>query len=348
MWFIRPTATSSVFSGKALKRLALVLLAIPLMLAVSATTTAAQPRPLRVLYLSQSVGFVHETVRRTADGLASSELAIQAMGRESGAFTVELTQDARDITPARLADIDVLVFSTTGPLPIERTAWAAIVAWLESGRGGFVGIHSAADTALDFEDGQDAWTIFLGGRFDGHPWTQGTEIRLSNLEPDHPLAGMWPDGSAWAEEIYQYVGFDPDRVRVLQTLDMAAGPLRRPYPVPVTWVREVGQGRLFYTNLGHTPSTWDDPRFRAQIVEAIRWTGGRSDAPASPNPDVQDAAAIAAFAAAEGLAQRPDPADSATIADEIRRLQAIHPEKRDGDASAWDAARTHIRDGLPE
>lgn len=346
MWFIRSTATSSVFSGEALKHLALAFLAIPLMLA--ATTTAAQPRPLRVVYLSQSVGFVHETVRRPADGPASSELALQAMGRESGAFTVELTQDARDITPARLAHIDVLVFSTTGALPIDSATWAAIVAWVESGRGGFVGIHSAADTALDFEGGQDAWVAFLGGRFDGHPWTQGTEIRLSNIEPAHPLASMWPDGAAYAEEIYQYVGFDPDGVRVLQTLDMAAGPLRRPYPVPVTWIRQVGQGRLFYTNLGHTPSTWDDPRFRSQIVQAVRWTGGEIDAPASPNPDVQDAAALAAFAATEGLTPRPGPADLATIADEIRGLQAVHPEKHGSDSSAWDAARAEIRARLQE
>lgn len=201
---------------------------------------------------------------------------------------------------------------------------------------------------LDFEGGQDIWTAFIGGRFDGHPWTQGTEIRLSNTEPAHPLASMWPDGTVYAEEIYQYVGFDPGRVRVLQTLDMTAGPLRRPYPVPVSWVRQIGQGRLFYTNLGHTPSTWDDPRFRAQIVHAIRWTGGRADAPASPNPDVQDAAAVAAFAAAEGLATRPAPADSAMIANEIRHLQAIHPDKRDGDASAWNAARTRIRGRLQE
>lgn len=188
------------------------------------------PRPLRVLYLSQSVGSVHETVRRPPEGLASSELALGTMGRDSGAFSVELTQDARDLTADRLADIDVLVFSTTGALPIDPDAWSAIVAWVESGRGGFVGIHSAGDTALDFEGGQDAWTSFLGGHFDGHPWNQGTDIRLSNLAPEHPLAIMWPDGTRYAEEIYQYVGFDPDRVRVLQTLDMSAGSCGAPTP----------------------------------------------------------------------------------------------------------------------
>ena len=315
-------------------------LLLTLGLAACANSSSAEGAPLRVLYLSQSVGFVHDTVRRPAGGLALSEIAMQQMARDSGAFTVELTQDAGELTAARLDGIDVLVFSTTGALPIDRETWAAIASWIESGRGGFVGIHSAADTALDFEGGQDTYTDFIGGRFDGHPWTEGTPIRLSNLEPSHPLAAMWPDGTDHAEEIYQYAGFDPARVRVLQTLDMSAGPLRRPYPVPVTWVREVGRGRVFYTNLGHTPSTWADPRFRRQIVDAIRWTGHQMDAPASPNPEEQDVAALAAFAAVEGASARPG------MADQIRSLQALHPEKHDGDAWAWDAARRRIL-GLP-
>lgn len=319
---------------------------VGLCLGACAHAPASGGAPLRVLYLSQSVGFVHDTVRRPPGGLAPSEIALQEMARDSSAFTVVLSQDARALTAETLADIDVLIFSTTGALPIGRETWGAITAWVESGRGGFVGIHSAADTALDFEGGEAAYTDFLGGRFDGHPWTQGTAIRLSNLEPTHPLAAMWPDGTDYAEEIYQYAGFQPDRVRVLQTLDMSVGPLRRPYPVPVTWVRRVGEGRLFYTNLGHTPSTWDDPRFRAQIVAAIRWTGRRSAAPDSPNPAVQDAAAGDAFLAAEGLAPRSGQTISSTVASEIRDLQTVHPEKRDGNTAAWDAGRQGIRDRL--
>jgi len=308
-------------------------------LAACAGMPEREPRPVRVLYLSQSVGFVHDTVRRPPDGLAPSETALLAMARDSGAFTVELSQDAREITPAKLEAIDVLMFSTTGPLPIDPAAWVAITAWIESGRGGFVGVHSATDTALDFENGQAIWTEFVNGRFDGHPWTQATPIRLANLEPSHPLAAMWPDGTDYGEEIYQYVGFDPDKVRVLQALDMSAGPLRRPYPVPVTWVRQLGEGRLFYTNLGHTPSTWDDPRFRRQIVEAILWTAGRTDAAVAPNPDVQEAAARAAFAAVEGVAPVEGPDTAALIVE----LQALHPDRRGGDATAWDAARSRLK-----
>ncbi|WP_374275007.1 ThuA domain-containing protein [Brevundimonas sp.] len=328
---------------------ALVLGLLGLTLAACVSAPPAPDTPIRAFYLSQSVGFVHETVRRpddgvSASGLAPSEIALQQMGRNGG-FTVDLTQDARDLTPERLNEIDVLVVSTTGALPIDRVSWDALVARVESGRLGVVGVHSAADTQLDFEGGREAWPRFLGGQFDGHPWLEATAIRLTNLEPSHPLASMWPHGTDYAEEIYQYAGFDPGSVRVLQSLDMSAGPLRRPYPVPVTWVKRIGQGRLFYTNLGHTPSTWDDPRFRDQIIAAIHWTAGRSsDLPDTPNPDRQEADAVDAFLAAEGL---PATASVDTgAADDIRALQNLHPEKHDGDATAYDAARAAIRSRL--
>ena len=51
--------------------------------------------------------------------------------------------------------------------------------------------------------------------------------------------------------------------------------LKRPWFVPITWTRQIGKGRLFYTNLGHTPSTWSDARYRQQIVDAVRWTAGQ-------------------------------------------------------------------------
>lgn len=335
MWFTRRIAASWASS-----RLALAVLAT-LLLAAIPTVSVAQDPPLRVLYLSQSVGFVHDTVRRPEGGLAPSEIALQEMARDSGAFTVALTQDARDLTPARLADLDVLIFSTTGALPIDRPTWDAIVTWVESGKG-FIGIHSAADTQLDFQGGRYLYTEFIGGQFDGHPWTQGTPIRLSNLDPDNPLAATWPDGTDYTEEIYQYSGFNPYRVRVLQTLDMSYGPLRRPYPVPVTWVRQVGGGRLFYTNLGHTPSTWADPRFRDQIVTAIRWAGGQIDAETQANSEAQDRAALQAFAAAEGLAVGAAPDNLRSLANTIRDLQNSHPDKREGDAQAWDDARARL------
>lgn len=310
----------------------------------------ARPAPLRVLYLDQSVGWKHAPVARPADGsLAISETAMIDLGKTSGAFTAEVTQDAREITPERLAKIDVLVFYTTGALPLSPEAWAAIQKRVAAGKLGFVGLHSATDTAWPYDGPGETYTQFINGHFAGHPWTQGTPVRIETLDPDARLTSMWSVGFDYAEEIYQHSDFDLAKVRVLQTLDFDGTPLKRPYAVPVAWARQIGQGRLFFTNLGHTPSTWEDLRFGAQIVEAVLWTARLTDGDATPDPQRQFQWQLKALLGYEPVAGRDDraiigrllktdPAWQVATAKRIADLRAVYPAKPDSDRAPFDAA----------
>ena len=337
---------------------ALALLVAPLVAPLVALATLIAPpasalaaaRPLRVLYLDQSVGWKHAPVARPeGGGLAPSETAMIAIGQESGAFEAEVTQDAREITPERLAGIDVLVFYTTGALPISPQAWAAAQQRVAAGKLGFVGLHSATDTGWDYAGPGESYTKFIGGHFAGHPWTQGTPVRIETLDPDFPAVAMWPVSFDYAEEIYQHSDFDPARVRVLQTLDFAGTPLKRPYAVPVAWARQVGKGRLFFTNLGHTPSTWDDPRFHRQVAEAVKWTAGRTTGSATPDVFRQTMWQFKALLAYEPVAGRDDRAILARLskmdpvwqeaaAKRIADLREVYPKKPDSDRAPFDAA----------
>lgn len=329
-----------------MRRLLALLVVIAALVALASPAAA---RPLRVLYLDQSVGWRHAPVIRPAGGgLAPSETAVIAIGRDSGAFTAEVTQDAGEITPERLAQVDVLVFYTTGALPISAETWAAVQGRVAAGRLGFVGLHSAADTNWPYDGPGEAYARFLGGQFAGHPWTQGTKVRIETLDPDFPPVAMWPVSFDYAEELYQYSGFEPGRVRVLQTLDFAGTPLRRPYAVPVAWARQIGKGRLYFSNLGHTPTTWDDPRFRKQLVEAVRWTGRRTRGSATPNLDDQATWQLRALLAYEPVAGRDDTTILArlgrqdrtwrrTTAARIAGLQSLYPEKPDNDRAPFEA-----------
>jgi type 1 glutamine amidotransferase len=40
---------------------------------------------------------------------------------------------------------------------------------------------------------------------------------------------------------------------------------------PVSWVKNYGDGRVFYTNLGHNPETWDRVDFQSHLFEGIKW-----------------------------------------------------------------------------
>lgn len=326
-------------------RLLVLLGVLATLVAGPALAGSAKPR---VLYLSQSVGWRHAPVIRPDGGLAPSEIALAGIGRESGAFTVETTQDATEITPERLKSIDVLVFYTTGALPIAPASWKTIQDWVASGKGGFVGLHSATDTGWTYGGPGQTYTQFIGGKFAGHPWTQGTPITVATVAP-HATIAAWPTRFAYAEEIYQYSDFDPASTRVLQALDFTSTPLKRPYLVPISWVKSIGHGRLAFTNLGHTPTTFDDPRFRAEIAATIAWAAGKGRADAKPNPRDQALWAMRSLLAHDGRpaaeidarAARLAKADKAwldAIAARIAALRPLFPGKPEADPAPFNAA----------
>jgi type 1 glutamine amidotransferase len=201
---------------------------------------------------------------------------------------------ARAFAADALADFDGVVFaSTTGDdLPVPDLD--AFLSWIKSGKA-FIGMHGATDTLKK----SDAYRDLVGGAFDGHPWNANGEHAFVVHEPGHRIAAMFPPRFRWSDEIYQYDGrFDPATVRVLVSLDMAASTPKEPRHIPVSWIRNYGSGRVFYTNFGHNDATWKEPMFRRHMTEGIAWAVGRFDAPAAPNPDVQAAEQLRSVAAA--------------------------------------------------
>src|SRR5688572_9609067 len=89
----------------------------------------------KVLFLYQSKGFQHDTVKRTTQYPNSfAGFVLTEIGQKSGIFDVECTDDGSVITPDKLKDLDLLFFYTTGGLPI-RENFPAIQEWLKSGKG---------------------------------------------------------------------------------------------------------------------------------------------------------------------------------------------------------------------
>lgn len=257
----------------------------------------AAAAPKKILVITQSKGFVHNPVKRpTPDGLCLVEQALGEIGKESGVFETVNSQDAiAALTAENLKQFDAIFFYTTGSLLPAGEPREALLNFVKSGKG-FIGTHSATDTFADFK----GYVEFINGNFNGHPWGAGGTYGFVNHEPGHPVAKMYPAEFPWKDEIYQYKGYDPKSVRVLISLDMSKSNPKRPYLVPVCWVREYGTGRLFYTNFGHNDATWKDSNYRAHLLAGIRWATKLDNGPATPNPDVQQAEhnkSVVAFAA---------------------------------------------------
>lgn len=280
--------------------------------ATPASTDDKSPKP-RILFLTQSAGFKHDSVNRKKEGeLSAAEIAISQLAQSSGAFTVACTQDAAaDFTKENLQNYDIVWFyTTTRPPTPARDDKPAVPAvrlpipedvltyffkeWLVQKGHGFIGSHSASDTFHDYEPYWD----MIGGTFNGHPWGSKETVTVTVHEPDHPVAFGWGPEFQIKDEIYQYKNWQPEKVRVIMSLDMAKCKTKMPYHVPVAWVKQFGEGRVYYNNLGHNPETWVNEKFQESLVHAIGWVSGKTPGSAAPNPEVSKAEEEKAKAAA--------------------------------------------------
>jgi type 1 glutamine amidotransferase len=271
-----------------MKPYSLILCAFGLAVAATLSATAdasAEDKKATVLFVSQSAGYRHGSVNRGDKELAPAEIAMTQLGQQSGLFEVHCTQDcAADFTKENLQKYDMVMFYTTGKLPIaEADLDYFFKEWLTQKGHGVVGFHSATDT---FKKYKPYWDM-IGGSFTGHPWGSGNTVTIAVHEPNHPAMKAF-GGSSFQikDEIYRYKNWQPEKVRVLMSLDMSKCKPSEPYHVPVAWVKEYGKGRMFYTNLGHNNGTWTDKRFIESVTGGIRWVMGLEEADATPNPKV--------------------------------------------------------------
>lgn len=229
----------------------------------------------RVLFLTHSAGFVHDVVRRPApDVLAPAEALFSSFS--SGQFALDCTQDCAAISRDGLARYDALVFMTTGELPISPEGRTALVEWIAGGKA-FVGIHCATDTL--YED--PGYQALIGGTFDGHPWAD-VEVRVRVEDAQHPAVKHLAPSFGIVDEIYQFRNFRRHPVHVLLSLepggfDASLGK-RSDGDYAIAWARAWGEGRVFYTALGHRLEVWKDERFQRLLLEGLAWAIDGPDA----------------------------------------------------------------------
>jgi type 1 glutamine amidotransferase len=228
----------------------------------------AERPPDRILYFTRSAGYRHEVI-------PLSKATLAQLGRDSGAFEVIATEDTSEFSAENLKRYAAVMFYTTGELPMSGAEKTALLDFVHSGRG-FLGVHSAADTFYTWPGYLD----LIGGYFNGHPWHQAVTIEVA--DPSDPLVAFLGNSLQFEDEIYQISDFDYRGSHVLLRLDPSSVNLGKPgvhqrsYGWPLAWTRFYGQGRVFYTALGHAASVWEDARYQRILTNAILWSMRRS------------------------------------------------------------------------
>ncbi len=280
---------------------ALLVLAVSLAMGVSAPAEEKAEKA-RVLFLTQSKGFVHGAVnrRRNENKLAPAEIAMTQLGQQTGLFSVDCTQHAEDLNKDNLKKYDIVMLYTTGELPISDEARDYFINdWLKQKGHGVIGFHSATDTYRTNKPEQAWYREMIGGTFSGHPWGAGTKVTISVHDPEHPTMKPFGEEFQIQDEIYQYVNWVPENVHVLMSLNMEKCKPAKPYQVPVAWCRTWGDGKIYYTNLGHNDKTWTNPAFLKSTEAAVKWVLNQVEGDATPNPEVSKAQELAAKKAVE-------------------------------------------------
>jgi cytochrome c len=233
-----------------------LLIAAALTLAVAEPAAAAQDR---LLVFSRAAGFAH-------DSRPAGIEAIRTLGSRNG-FVVKATESTAAFR--RLERYAAVVFlSTTGDVlgAREQTALRRYV----RGGGGFVGVHSAADT----EHGWPWYGTLIGARFLSHPAIQPATVRV--VDRSHPSTRGLPRVWERTDEWYDFAASPRGDVRVLATLDESTytgGRMGADHPI--AWCRSVGRGRSWYTAGGHTSESYAEPLFRSHLLGGIRWAARR-------------------------------------------------------------------------
>jgi len=189
----------------------------------------------------------------------------------------------------KIKDYDGFVFAnTTGDLLFpDRDGFIKLI---ENGKA-FIAMHSGSDTYHPFR----GYIDMLGGEFETHK--SQVEIQPILHSPGHPITKSVPVGWKVFDEIYIIKTFDKAKVHGLLGLNAHPND-KTPGYFPVSWCKEYGAGRVFYTSLGHREDVWDPTwkegtkdrknspeiahTYQEMILAGIQWALKLTEGPATP------------------------------------------------------------------
>jgi len=221
-----------------------------------------QPTTPRGLIFSKTNGFKHSSIPYGIE-------AIFTLGKENG-FLVDTTKNAEFFDDFNLKQYRAVIFNNTTRNVLNAEQQAAFERYIQAG-GGFVGIHSAADTEYEWP----WYDKLVGAHFSSHPRNPGVRTATVNVTDSTHLSTVGlPKQWERTDEWYNYRAFYPG-IKVLAYLDentYEGGTNGSNHPI--SWYHEFDGGRAFYTGGGHQDSSFSEPLFLKHLLGGIKYAMG--------------------------------------------------------------------------
>jgi type 1 glutamine amidotransferase len=150
-------------------------------------------------------------------------------------------------------------------------------------------MHSGSDTL--HHANWWGYIDMLGGEFETH----GAQVSVDAINKDkqHPATKHLGDTFTVFDEIYIIRKYNPANVHELLVLDKHPN-TKAPGHYAVSWCKEFGQGKVFYTSLGHREDVWSPEEknrkntkevseaYQQHILGGIKWALGLEPGDGTP------------------------------------------------------------------
>ena len=188
---------------------------------------------------------------------------VAGMLRDDG-FKVHLETSTQAFASPTLHTMSLIVPIYTMS-KIEKDEVANLSRAVREGTG-LAGFHGGMGDA--FREAVE-YQFMCGGQWVAHPGNI-IDYRVTITRPDDPVMQGVQDFDYRSEQYYMHV--DPsNEVLATTTFSGEHAPWIEGVVMPVVWMRRHGQGRVFYSSLGHVAKEFDVPEMRTILRRGMLW-----------------------------------------------------------------------------
>ena len=178
-------------------------------------------------------------------------------------FQTDFTEDSTKFNDENLSRYDVIVFLNTSGNVLGESGKAAFKKFINNG-GGFLGIHSAADT----ENQWDWYNGLIGYKEYG---TSSSKLAtVSVVDRNNPSTKNLPEKWSCENEWLTWKKDNSSDIDLLLSIKSVDGNDFN----PVTWCHKYDGGRAWYTSIGHLPENFIEKNFQQHILGGLIWASG--------------------------------------------------------------------------
>ena len=228
-----------------------------------------------------------------------ANLAVELMGKNTGAFEPVFSNDLANLRWDKLRHFDALFLNNTvGPIFNADDLRRDLLRYVREG-GGLAGYHGTSRASRD-------WPEFgeMLGAHSGPHGDQNEKVTVKIDDPGNPInAAFGGKPFDFTDEYFRFPTppYSREKLRILlsfdvEQTDMNQGRIcsncaREDNDYAISWIRNYGKGRVFFSNFGNSPHVLWTPEILQHFLAGIQFALGDLEADATPSAEMAGRAA---------------------------------------------------------